>query len=67
MVAPLLSLAVRHLGDLGLRVGPRLLGGVAHEGGDAQAELERRQVAVQAAVAGRKLGMYQRNSGSVLM
>ncbi len=47
MIAPPLALAPGHLGDLGLGVGPGLLGRIAHEGGDAQAELQRRQVAVE--------------------
>ena len=36
-----------HLGDLLLRVGPGLLGGVADEGGDPQPELERRVLAAE--------------------
>ena len=41
------SAAVGHLRDLRLGVAPGLLGGVAHQRGDPQAELERREVAAQ--------------------
>src|SRR4051794_21977048 len=41
------ALRLRHLRDLGFRVGPGLLGGVTDERGDAQAELERRVLATQ--------------------
>jgi len=47
VIAPALALALGHLGDLRLGVGPGLLGGVADQGGDPQPELQRRQVAVQ--------------------
>jgi hypothetical protein len=41
-----------HPGDLGLRVGPGLVGAVADQGGDAQAELERRVLTAQLGLQG---------------
>lgn len=49
VVVPSRAGCLRQFGDLRLRIGPRLLGGVAYQSGHPQSELKRRQIAVKIA------------------